>query len=213
MSNSNKSTENSQEKSSTFSTLIQIAVGLYLMFIGGQALFAQTSDQSIKFDKLKTSTVSFGGKYYENIYRINSNQQTIYLSPESLVKFGEALEKALVKANEWVSVAQENNIEKLKKEMPIKGYTTDGGMIYDSGYKVTRDKDEIKFNFEKYKDIVKITIEVFQYESVYSSFFRITLYLNKENELSNLNKFITFAKNNKSILEEKINSTKPDLFN
>ena len=34
MSNSNKSTENSQEKSSTFGAIVQIAVGLYLCYIG-----------------------------------------------------------------------------------------------------------------------------------------------------------------------------------
>ena len=205
--------KNNQEKSSIISTLIQIAVGFYLMFIGGQALFAQTSDQSIKFDKLKTTTVSFGGEYWEDIYRLNSNRQTIHLSPESLVKFGEALEKALVKANEWYTIAQENNVEKMKKVMPIEGYTTDGGYIYDSGYKGTKDKDKIEFIFEKYKDIATISIEVFQMESVYAAYFSInSIYLTKEEDLSNLNNFITFAKNNKSILEEKINSTKQDLF-
>ncbi len=207
-------TKNNQEKSSTFSTLIQIAVGFYLMFIGGQALFAQTSDQKLKFDDFKKTTITFGGKYSENIYRINSNSQIINLSPESLVKFGEALEKALVKANEWFTIAQENNVEKMKKVMPIEGYTTDGGMIYDSGYKSTHDKDAMEFTFEKYKDIATISMRVHQYESVYSAFFNFSrIYLNKEDDLSNLNNFIAFAKNNKSILEEKINSTKQDLFN
>ena len=36
MSNSNKSTGNSQEKSSTFGALVQVAVGLYLCYVGAQ---------------------------------------------------------------------------------------------------------------------------------------------------------------------------------
>ena len=120
-----------------------------------------------------------------------------------------------------------NKVEKMKKVMPIEGYTTDGGMVYDSGYKSTDDKDEFKFKFSKYEDRASISIEVFQMNGVYSNFFRIgsicikdcesstnSRVLAKERvQLENLNKFIAFAKNNKSILEEKINGTKQDLFN
>ena len=217
--------KNNQEKS-LFSTLIQLAVGLYLMFIGGQSLFAQTSDQSIKFDNLNGATVTFGG-YWEDIYRITNNRQTIHLSPESLEKLGEALEKVLQKANEWYDIAQENSVKTLDKEIPVKGYTTDGGYIYDSGNKSTDDKDEFKFKFSKYEDRASISIEVFQMNGVYSNFFRIgsicikdcessvsSRLLAKERvQLEKLNNFIVFAKNNKSILDKKINSTKQDLFN
>ncbi len=51
-------TKNNQEKSSTFSTLIKIAVGFYLMFIGGQALFAQDYNQSEPLSKKSLAEVT-----------------------------------------------------------------------------------------------------------------------------------------------------------
>ena len=58
-----KNTKNNQEKSSTFSTLIQIAVGFYLMFIGGQALFAQDYNQSEPLSKKSLAEVT---NYYKD---------------------------------------------------------------------------------------------------------------------------------------------------
>jgi|TARA_R110000782_G_C14609340_1_gene391975 hypothetical protein len=56
-------TKNNQEKSSTFSTLIKIAVGFYLMFIGGQALFAQDYNQSEPLSKKSLAEVT---NYYKD---------------------------------------------------------------------------------------------------------------------------------------------------
>tara|TARA_R110000803_G_C11832713_1_gene303506 strand:+ start:34 stop:516 length:483 start_codon:yes stop_codon:yes gene_type:complete len=54
--------KNNQEKS-LFSTLIQLAVGFYLMFIGGQALFAQDYSQSTPINKKSLVEVT---NYYKD---------------------------------------------------------------------------------------------------------------------------------------------------
>ena len=58
-----KNLKNNQEKSSIISTLIQIAVGFYLMFIGGQALFAQDYNQSEPLSKKSLAEVT---NYYKD---------------------------------------------------------------------------------------------------------------------------------------------------
>jgi len=214
-------TTNNQENGSTFMAFVKIAVGLFLLFVGSQGLFAQTSEQTIQMYDLKIGyskvNIEFGGKYKPGVYTLQSFDQSIYLTPEALVKLGEGIKNAIVKAKEWNDLAIANGVDNMEKVMPINGYFTTGGMIYDHGFKGTG-SSEFEFKFRKeYKegnwDVAKVFISVWQSESVYSNWFYFpTIDTNKTSDLESLTEFLTFIDNSSNLLKEKLGEKKEHLF-
>ena len=194
---------------------------LLLLFIPLTS-FGQVSEQKIKFDNYKVGNssmkISFGGQYSDDVWKFKEGDQIIYFTPDDLAKAVEAFESAFKKAVEWDKVANENNVDKLVKVMPFTFNTTEG-MLYDSGYESVGSK-KAKFKFERF---VSSTKETFSYVStsiwqngeynVRSAYFQFpSINVRDKESVDKFQEFLNFMKSNKSIIEEKISSSKTDLF-
>ena len=182
---------------------------LLLMFIPLMS-FGQVSEQEIKFDnyapeKYSKMEISFGGKFSDDVWTFRKSSQIIYFTPDDLVKAAEAFEGAYNKAVEWNKVADENNVEKLMKVMPF-SFSTTKGMS--------------EFEFERFtmsgeaNSYFKASIWQNGDYNVRSAYFQFPSINVRDKEMvDKFLEFLNFMKSNKSIIEEKIGSSKADLFN
>ena len=195
---------------------------LLLMFIPLMS-FGQVSEQEIKFDnyapeKYSKMEISFGGKFSDDVWTFRKSSQIIYFTPDDLVKAAEAFEGAYNKAVEWNKVADENNVEKLMKVMPF-SFSTTKGMLEDSGYESVGPK-KAEFEFERFtmsgeaNSYFKASIWQNGDYNVRSAYFQFPSINVRDKEMvDKFLEFLNFMKSNKSIIEEKIGSSKADLFN
>lgn len=183
---------------------------------------AQTSETTIKFDNYETSKyssmkISFGGKYSSKLWQFKSGSQIIYFTPDDLQTAGQVFEEAINKALEWDKIADDNNVEKLSKEMKY-SFSTTKGMLEDAGYESVGPKKS-DFEFERFtsngkaSSFMKTRIWQNGDYNVRSAFFRFpSLNIKDEMHMENFYKFLDFMKNNKSIINEKLKDSKEDLF-
>jgi hypothetical protein len=185
--------------------------------------FGQVSEQVIKFDnyepgKYSKMEISFGGKYFDDVWEFTSGSQIIHFTPYDLVKAAEAFEGAYNKAVEWDKVADENNVEKLMKVMPF-SFSTTKGMLEDAGYEIVGPK-KAEFEFERFtmsgetNSFLKASIWQNGDYNVRSAYFKFPSINVRDKEMvDKFLEFLNFMKSNKSIIEKKIESSKADLFN
>ena len=185
--------------------------------------FAQESEQVIRFDDYKVGyskmKISFGGKYSSKFWKFKTGDQIIYFSPDDLTKAADSFEAAFNKALEWDKIADENDVEKLSKDMTFTFKTT-RGMLEDSGYESVGPKDA-DFSFERF---VSSANETFSYlktsiwqngeYNIRSAFFSFpSVNVRDAEQVAKFSEFLNFIKSNKSIIEEKLKDSKADLFN
>ena len=185
--------------------------------------FGQVSEQEIKFDnyapeEYSKMEISFGGKYSDDVWKFKTGKQIIYFTPDDLVKAAEAFEGAYNKAVKWNKVADENNVEKLMKVMPF-SFSTTKGMLEDSGFEVVGPK-KAEFEFERFtfqgeaKSYFKASIFQNGDYGVRSAYFQFpSINVRNKEMVDEFLEFLNFMKSNKSIIDEKIGSSKADLFN
>jgi len=185
-------------------------------------LNAQSSATPINFDDYKTSEyskikITFGGKYNEEVWEFKSRSQFIYFTPADLLKAALVYEQAMNKALEWDKIADENNVEKLRKEMKL-SFKTTRGMLEDSGYESVGTHNS-KFEYgrstsgDKTSSVLYVRIFQSGDYNVRSAFFNFpNIDLKNKGQMDKFYAFLDFMKNNQSIISEKLKNSKEDLF-
>jgi hypothetical protein len=114
-------TTNNQENGSTFMALVKVAVGLFLLFVGSQGLFAQTTYAEAY--GLKGEVVTDEGKSYGNMYISIDKEGKHFLNfrsknkIETLPKYSNFIKDSYSKYLEWKATAESNNVTDMQKDI------------------------------------------------------------------------------------------------
>lgn len=186
-------------------------------FYFGEKFTTNKSSFVKRLNKKSGIVMSFGGENRPDKWRLkryystDSKTQSIYLTQEGLDKFSTEIEKALNKAIKWDSIANSNGVDNLKKRMDGIVFTTQGGMINDSGFEVAGPTEsDIFFHRTTYNNVTKsnLRVSVFQmgkYGVRAAKWELPNVDVRDEQDLLKLREFIEFLKNSKSMLTDKIN--------
>lgn len=175
---------------------------------------AQSSETEFRFENFEIGRyykvkISFGGEYNKNYWQFKSDNQYIYFTQDDLDKATIEFEKAFNKAIEWDKVADENNVDKLNKKMDF-SFKTTRGMLEDAGYESVGSFNS-KFQFIRTQSSGKTSSEmrcdIYQHDEyvVRSAFFKFpAINVRDESHVQAFNKFLTFLKNSKTLVLERI---------
>ncbi len=189
---------------------------LYLLFTALITFsgFAQSSETEFRFDNFEIGRyykvkISFGGEYNKNYWQFKTGNQYIYFTQDDLDKATIEFEKAFNKAIEWDKVADENNVDKLNKKMDF-SFKTTRGMLEDAGYESVGSFNS-KFQFIRTQSSGKTSSEmrcdIYQHDEyvVRSANFAFpVINVRDESHVQAFNNFLTFLKNSKTLVLEKI---------
>jgi len=186
-------------------------------FYFGEKFTTNKSSYVKRLNKKSGIIMSFGGEHRPDkwkltrYYSTDNDTQSIYFTQEGLDKFTEEIEKALDKAIKWDSIADKNNIDKLKKSMEGIMFTTQGGKIKDRGFELAGPTNsDIIFFRNTYDNITRSNLKVSVFQageySVRSARWELpNVDVKDKEDVLSLREFISFLKISKSILIDKIN--------
>ena len=146
----------------------------------------------------------------------SADNQTIYVHKDRMFLLGSQLERAINKAIQWDSIAKLNHVENLEKKLGIQ-FQTNGGMIHDVNYKTcgpSIGNFKVEFFTMEGSRHSYVTFEVFQTESIYSSFWSrgMSFDVNNQDDLKRARELVKVLKNSNTIANKIRKESSTNLF-